>query len=136
MKILVVITALVVFSFVFDTVSGIASEFEEHEQDASSRESMSTYHSMIATAYCINGTTASGTQTRRGIAAGKREWFGKTAKVYWNDNGTVGELIGEYIIEDTGGTPIKNGSVIDIWMPTRDECMDFGRRLVYVEIVD
>ncbi len=136
MKILVVITALVVFSFVFDTVSGIASEFEEHEQDASSRESMSAYHSMIATAYCLNGTTASGTQTRRGIAASKREWFGKTAKVYWNDNGTVGELIGEYIIEDTGGTPIKNGSVIDIWMPTRDECMDFGRRLVYVEIVD
>lgn len=136
MKILVVITALVVFSFVFDTVSGIASEFEEHEQDASSRESMSAYRSMIATAYCLNGTTASGTQTRRGIAAGKREWFGKTAKVYWNDNGTVGELIGEYIIEDTGSTPIKNGSVIDIWMPTRDECMDFGRRLVYVEIVD
>ena len=91
---------------------------------------------MIATAYCLEGTTASGTQTRQGIAASKREWFGKTAKVYSNDNGAVGELIGSYVIEDTGGTPIRNGSVIDLWMLTREQCMNFGRRLVYVEIVD
>ena len=94
------------------------------------------FHSMIATAYCLNGTTATGTQTREGVAASKREWFGKTARVYKNDGGAPGDLICEVVIEDTGGRPIRNGSVIDIWMPTRDQCMNFGRRLVLVEIVD
>ena len=157
MKLLMVVTVVVVFCTAFNVVSGLAQEFEEHEQDKLVNEHVvtiepaetnsninsndnsndnSNIRSMIATAYCIDGTTASGTQTRQGIAAGKREWFGKTAKVYQNDKGAVGELIGQYVIEDTGGTPIKNGSVIDIWMPTYDECMNFGRRLVYVEIVD
>ena len=100
------------------------------------RKSQTEMHSMIATAYCLNGTTATGTQTRQGIAAGKREWFGKTVRVYWNDGGEAGSLIGEYVIEDTGGRPIRNGSVIDIWMPTREECMNFGRKCVLVEVVD
>lgn len=134
-KLLVIITTLFVFCFVYDTVSGLAREFEEHPHEFAS-EHPQKYRSMIATAYCIDGTTATGIHTRQGIAAGKREWFGKTARVFWNDNGTVGELIGEYVIEDTGGKAIRNGSVIDIWMPTEAECMEFGRRLVYVEIVD
>lgn len=100
------------------------------------RKSQTEMHSMIATAYCLNGTTATGTQTRVGIAAAKREWFGKTVRVYWNDGGVAGSLIGEYVIEDTGGRPIRNGSVIDIWMPTADECFQFGRRCVVVEVLD
>ena len=99
-------------------------------------EEKPVYHSMIATAYCLDGTTATGTHTRSGIAASKREWFGKIAKVYWNDGGQPGSLMGEYIIEDTGGRAIRNGSVIDIWMPTAQECFDFGRRVVFVEIID
>lgn len=115
-----------------------AREFEEHKQDAYTGNTMDPLqiHSMIATAYCIHGITATQTQTRLGIAAGKPEWFGKTAKVYRNDNGHMGDLIGEYIIEDTGGKAIRNGSVIDIWMETESECFAFGRQLVYVIIVD
>lgn len=134
-KLLVVVFAVLMLSVNFHIISTLAKEFEEHEQDRTEVQP-EKYHSMIATAYCLDGTTASGTQTRQGIAASKREWFGKTAKVYSNDNGAVGELIGSYVIEDTGGTPIRNGSVIDLWMPTREQCMNFGRRLVYVEIVD
>ena len=100
------------------------------------RKSQTEMHSMIATAYCLNGTTATGTQTRIGVAASKREWFGKTVRVYWNDGGQAGSMIGEYVIEDTGGKPIRNGSVIDIWMPTREECINFGRRCVLVELID
>ena len=135
MKLFVIIFAAVLLYMNVYTVSTLAKEFEEHEQDAS-EVTPEKYHSMVATAYCLSGTTATGTQARSGIAASKREWFGKTAKVYANDNGSVGELIGSYVIEDTGGTPIRNGSVIDLWMPTRDECLNFGRRLVYVEIIE
>lgn len=135
MKLLVVIFAAVLLYVNVNTVSTLAKEFEQHEQDRA-EVTPDKYHSMVATAYCMSGTTASGTQARSGIAASKREWFGKTAKVYANDNGSVGELIGSYVIEDTGSTPIKNGSVIDLWMPTRDECLNFGRRLVYVEIIE
>lgn len=131
-----------VFYLATDTVVGLAREFEHGIEDSKVEKPIETIapekelHSMIATAYCINGTTATGTQTRPGVAASKRAWFGKTVKIYRNDNGNPGELIGTYTIEDTGGAPIKNGSVIDIWLPTEDECFQFGRRLVLVEVED
>jgi len=128
-----------------DTITALASDLadlREEMNDIHSTEAeqakvdRSALHSMIATAYCLDGTTATGTHTRRGIAASKREWFGKTVRVYWNDCGSPGALVGEYVVEDTGGRAIRNGSVIDIWMPTADECFQFGRRLVLVEVVD
>ena len=88
---------------------------------------------MQATAYCLNGQTATGTQTRVGIAASKREWFGKTVRVYRADrHGYPMELIGEYVIEDTGGDNIQNGKAIDIWLPTYEECKVFGFKRVVV----
>ena len=142
MKACFLLVTVVVFLYItLDTVVALAEELTEmHIPDTAAaeayRKSKLDLHSMIATAYCLDGTTATGTHTREGIAASKREWFGKKARVYWNDGGQPGELIGEYVIEDTGGRPIRNGSVIDIWMPTRDQCMEFGKRLVLVEIVD
>ena len=118
------------------TAMEIASEIKDTKAAEAHAKMMTEFHSMIATAYCLSGKTATGTDARLGIAASKREWFGKTARVYWNDNGEPGDLIGEYIIEDTGSEPIRNGSVIDIWLPTYDECMEFGRRLVLVEVED
>ena len=38
------------------------------------------------------------------------------------------------MIEDTGGSSIRKGRVIDIWLPTEEECKQFGRRPVLVEI--
>ena len=99
-------------------------------------ETENKYHSMIATAYCLTGSTAIGTTPRSGIAASKPSWFGKRVNVYWNDGGKPGSLIGTYTIEDTGGAPIRNGSVIDIWLPTEDECFAFGRRCVVVEVIE
>ena len=91
-----------------------------------------------ATAYCLTGTTASGTQTTEGrTVAGKRAWFGKTIHI-WLDDGS-GEtkpenFIGTYIVEDTGGEPIKAGRVIDIYMPKEADCKEFGGRRILYEL--
>lgn len=138
MKIVGIVLFVFAFYFAFDTIDGIAREFEHHPEEFTpvpvDPGELPEYRSMIATAYCIDGTTATGTHTRPGVCASKREWFGRTAKVYRNDGGNVGELIGTYTIEDTGGRPIRNGSVIDLWMPTESECKQFGRKTVYVVI--
>ena len=108
-------------------------ERPEREETAAAQ---GEYYSMIATAYCLTGSTATGTVPRSGIAAAKPSWFGKCVKIYQNSNGKPGNLIGTYIVEDTGDTPIRNGSVIDIWIPTEEECFEFGRRSVLVRVMD
>lgn len=110
---------------------GMVSECSRNETGIEKR-----YHSMIATAYCLTGSTATGTTPRVGVAASKPSWFGKRVNVYQNDSGQPGVLIGTYTVEDTGGAPIRNGSVIDIWLPDEDTCFQFGRRCVIVEVID
>ena len=45
---------------------------------------------MRCTVYLDEGTTASGSQTRNGIIAGRREWLGKVAALYEIDeNGNI-----------------------------------------------
>lgn len=93
-----------------------------------------------ATAYCKTGTTASGTVTTENrTVAGKREWFGKVIHI-WLDDGT-GEkkpeyYLGAYIVEDTGGAPIRKGRVIDIYMPDKEACRQFGGRRIVYELED
>ena len=134
------IVATLVFMFATDTILGFAREFEHGFESKIEKPEGETqehkYHSMIATAYCLTGSTATGTTPRTGIAASKPAWFGKTVRVYWNDGGKPGSLIGTYTIEDTGGAPIRNGSVIDVWLPSEDECFEFGRRCVLVEVIE
>lgn len=134
------LVATLVFMFATDTILGLACEFEHGFDSKIEKPEGKTqehkYHSMIATAYCLTGSTATGTTPRTGIAASKPAWLGKTVKVYWNDGGKPGALIGTYVIEDTGGAPIRNGSVIDVWLPSEDECFEFGRRCVLVEVIE
>ena len=86
-----------------------------------------------ATAYCYGTTTASGKQVREGIAAMAKEYMGKTAIVYSEDF----ELIGIYEVEDTGGDDrIKNGQCIDIYIPSHEEAIQFGRQNVIVYLLD
>ena len=89
-----------------------------------------------ATAYCISGTTASGTiTTENRTVAGQRKDFGKNVHI-WIDDGS-GEIkpenfIGSYVIEDTGGEPIRNGRVLDIYMPEYEDCKQFGgQKIIY-----
>ena len=93
-----------------------------------------------ATAYCYNsGTTATGTEPEEGrTLAGKPEWFGKTA-VIWEDKGNGIEpenYIGTYIVEDTGGDPIKNGYVVDIFIKELQQAKIFGTKNVIIQLID
>lgn len=84
------------------------------------------------TAYMLDGTTASGRHTRRGICAGQ-EWMveqaiesgtGSWVAMIWTADGT--EFLGYYEVLDTGGTEaIKNGYVVDVWFSTYEECVEW-----------
>lgn len=97
---------------------------------------------MRATAYCLDGITASGKEVRKGICAtGNKELIGKTCILYQRlPNGKVGKLIGIYEIEDTG----CNKYVVDVWFPDLEECQCFMDRVyedkcdgkVYAQIVE
>ena len=96
--------------------------------------------SVKATAYCYNsGATATGTIPVEGrTLAGKREWFGKTAYI-WEDKGNGIEsqnFIGRFKVEDTGGAPIRNGYVVDVFITDYDRAMQFGCKKVYIWLVD
>lgn len=132
MKLVVVmLLAVIMLGIGVDTVIDLTVKAQEAHT-----ETTGTYIRMKATAYCLNGTTATQTQTRKGICAGKREWFGRYAVVYADDNGEIGNMIGIYRVEDTGGEAIRSGRVLDIWMPTEEECFQFGRRDVHVFILE
>lgn len=94
-----------------------------------------------ATAYCLEGKTATGKYVREGICAtGNSEWVGKTVIMYQRlPNGNVGRMIGIYEVEDTGCKP----TVIDVWKP-QEKCQEFMNEVyedgckgkVYIQIID
>lgn len=81
---------------------------------------------MRTTAYCLQGTTYTGTQTREGICAtGDKSLLGSVAVIYQRlPNDKKGKLIGIYSVEDTGCK--KN--VLDIWEPNLDKVQEFAEK--------
>lgn len=114
------------------------------------------YMKIYSTAYydAYNQDSASGRPLYAGHSvAGMEEWLGRSVNVYGvNADGSVGEFLGTYTFDDTGygrstgygvskvldgvniGT-IENGTCIDIYMDTRDECMDYGERDIYIQFI-
>lgn len=96
------------------------------------------------TFYIDHGYTKSGTYTRPGVLAGKKEWLGKVCKLYAIDeNGNIGEEIGTYEFLDTGagigGDSLKEGTSIDMWFSTYAEGESFRDMYgdyVYMEILE
>lgn len=94
------------------------------------------------TAYCYTGNlTASGEPTVEGVTiAGRQEWLGKTCMMYaCNEDGTVGDLIGIYEFTDTGwgiDGDILRGETVDLYFNDKQTCIDWGRKNVYIEVVD
>ena len=100
-----------------------------------------------------NRTSASGRPLVKGKSvAGKLSWIHKYVDVYaCNEDGSVGKYLGEYRFDDTGygqesgvgeskilkgrtiGT-IENGTCIDFYFETEDECWEYGRRDVYIAV--
>ena len=92
------------------------------------------------TAYCDSGITASGKPTVEGLTlGGAPEWIGCMAVLYEADDGTIGDFIGLYEVMDTGwgrdGDALR-GETVDIFMEDYDACIQWGRRDVYVQIID
>lgn len=92
-----------------------------------------------STAYCCGEICADGTRPIQGLTlAGKREWLGKSAVLYLVDeNGEIGDCIGVFEFRDTGGNAkLKSGECIDIYMNNYDDCIRWGRRNIYIQIID
>lgn len=86
---------------------------------------------MEATAYCQGTIRCDGGAVRTGTCAGK------PAAIYMDNGGNPGEFLGYFEILDTGGDErIRNGTVLDIYIPDYDACIEFGRRKVLVVLID
>ena len=87
---------------------------------------------MYTTAYILRGTTATGGETRPGIAACNTH-LGDIALIYKLD----GTYLGMYEVTDTGATEgLKNGTVIDVWKANKTHAkgwMKVTKGRVYVK---
>jgi 3D (Asp-Asp-Asp) domain-containing protein len=87
------------------------------------------WHPFEATAYCDYGFTASGVWVREGIVAGDPRVLPLGSVI---DVKVDGEVLSKNEVMDTGGK--VKGYIIDIWMPTCEEALAFGRREVKVRV--
>ncbi len=78
---------------------------------------------VVATAYALTGTTATGLQTRPGIVAVDPRVIPLGSKMFIPG-------YGEGIAADTGAA--VKGAIIDVWLPTVEEALIWGRRTVTI----
>ena len=84
-----------------------------------------------ATAYSIEGTTASGKKAREGVVAADPKHLPLHTRIRVHD---AGAYSGEYVVADTG-REIK-GREIDIYIANDREAKKFGRQNVKVEVIE
>jgi len=83
-----------------------------------------------ATAYSVEGKTASGARTREGIVAADPKVLPIGSRIRVSD---AGQYSGEYVVKDTGRA-IK-GHELDIYLDDDREAKRFGKRRVKVEVL-
>lgn len=117
-------------------------------------ELLSTYEEpeifkVEATAYYnkYHNKCADGSEPEEGLTvAGKREWLGKTCVIYLcKEDGSIGEFLGYYEFRDTGfgndldgdgiGS-IQEGTCIDIYMDEKEDCIEWGRKNVWIQVIE
>jgi 3D (Asp-Asp-Asp) domain-containing protein len=82
-----------------------------------------------ATAYCLKGRTASGEHVRQGVIAADPRVLPMGTVVHLR----AGRYTGTYTVLDTG---LKiRGRLIDVYVPTQKEAMQFGRRPVKIKVL-
>jgi len=84
----------------------------------------------LATAYAINGTTKSGTQTKPGIVAADTNVLPLGTKIQVTN---AGPHSGIYTVTDTGSK--VRGHHIDIYLPSWTRAKEFGRKIVHVRVL-
>ena len=115
------------------------------------KKSDKQFISVDSTAYynSNNSYCADGTWPVPGVLAGKREWLGRSVKLYDKNK----KYMGTYTFHDVGygqstgygksrllkgkmlGT-IETGECIDIFFNTYNECINYGRKRVYMIWID
>lgn len=87
---------------------------------------------MSSTMYCLKGQMRTGVRTRDGMAAGDPSVLplGSVVRV----TRPSGELIGIFVIMDTGGA--IHGNKIDLYVDSCREAEDWGRHPVVAEVLD
>ena len=83
----------------------------------------------LATAYSLRGRTSSGRPASRGVIAADPSVLPLGTRVRLE----AGSFSGEYVVGDTGGA--VRGRRIDIWTPTANEALRFGRRVVKLTVL-
>lgn len=99
------------------------------DNKGSESESASAGKAFKATAYCLRGRTASGSNVRQGIVAADPRILPLGTKISLN----AGSYSGTYTVADTGGA-IK-GRIIDVWVASCSEAKRFGRKKVTVSVL-
>jgi 3D (Asp-Asp-Asp) domain-containing protein len=85
--------------------------------------------SFKATAYCLQGRTASGGGVRRGIVAADPRVLPLGTRIQVS----AGSYSGTYTVADTGGA--VRGRILDVWVPSCSEAVRFGRKNVMVSVL-
>lgn len=75
------------------------------------------------TCYCTGSITATGKRVQEGMIASSRDHFGQSANLYTE----TGEFIGTFVCEDTGGKPIKQGKVLDVYRVNLDRVHEWQK---------
>lgn len=105
-----------------------SEEVDSEDVDVDVEDEAGNMRSFRATAYCLRGRTASGSNVRRGIVAADRRVLPLGTRITMN----AGKYSGTYLVADTGGA-IK-GNKLDIWVSSCSEARKFGRRTVKVKV--
>lgn len=105
------------------------------KQTTTNKSTLNGYSKFIATAYCpckqccgkTNGITASGAKAKAGttVAMSSKYKFGTKVEI---------KGMGTYIVQDRGGAITENR--IDIFFNTHQEALNFGRRTIYLKIIE
>lgn len=99
------------------------------DKNANGANNLSSAGSFTATAYCLQGRTATGSSVRRGIVAADPRVLPLGTRISLN----AGAYSGSYVVADTGGG--VKGKRLDIWVASCSEARRFGRRSVAVNVV-
>lgn len=82
-----------------------------------------------ATAYCLSGITKSGVKTAPGLVSADPKVIPLGSMIYVE----TPLLGGVYQVLDTGG--LVKGRMIDIFVPSYERCVEFGRQIVKVKVL-
>ncbi len=82
-----------------------------------------------ATAYCVTGLTASGVPVAPGHVSADPRVIPLGSMIYVE----TPLMSGIYQVMDTG--ELIKGKIIDIFIPSYEACMEFGRRIVKVQVL-